>query len=110
MGGHMEKQIPQPIISVVAEYISDKETHATLDSLFAYADAPGEPPDGSKAAKSLAWLRRINKESDKPLQILGKLLEGYMEAELKPNPYYDWDKASAIFVDKVNTLLGKYGL
>lgn len=110
MGGHMEKQIPQPIISVVAEYISDKETHATLDSLFAYADAPGEPPDGSKAAKSLAWLRRINKESDKPLQILGKLLEGYMEAELKPNPYYDWDKAPAIFVEKMNTLLGKYGL
>lgn len=64
----MGRQIPQPIISIVAEYISSAETHAKLDNLFAYADAPGEPPEGSKHAKALAWLRRINKESDDTLK------------------------------------------
>ncbi|WP_447878653.1 abortive infection family protein [Serratia fonticola] len=105
----MAKPIPQPIISVVAEYISSVETHATLDSLFAYADAPGEPPVASKAAKSLEWLRRINKECEEPLSILGRLLEGYMEAP-QSSPYFDWEKASAEFVEKMHDLLGRYGL
>ena len=105
----MAKPIPQPIISVVAEYISSVETHATLDSLFAYADAPGEPPVASKAAKSLEWLRRINKECEEPLSILGRLLEGYMEAP-QSSSYYDWEKALAEFVEKMHDLLGRYGL
>lgn len=37
----MGRAIPQPIIAVIADLIAIKETHATLDSLFAYADAPG---------------------------------------------------------------------
>jgi len=44
-----------------------------------YADAPGDPPEGSKPVKTQAWLRRINKESEFPLKILGKLIETYME-------------------------------
>jgi len=48
-------------------------------SLFLYSDAPGEPPEGSKPVKVQAWLRRINKKSDNPLEILGKLIETHME-------------------------------
>jgi len=102
----MGKQIPQPIISVCANYISSVETQATLDSLFAYADAPGEPPVGSKAAKALEWLRRTNKECDEPLIILGKLLEGYMEASLSNAA---WEKPAKEFVEKMHEMLGKYG-
>ena len=76
----MKKVIPQPVISVVAECISTLETHATLDSLFAYADAPGEPPLGSKPAKALEWLRRISKESEDPFTVLGRLVEKYIES------------------------------
>lgn len=106
----MGRQIPQPIISVVSEYIACAETHATLDSLFIYADAPGEAPTGSKAAKALEWLRRINKESDNPLAILGRLLEGYMEANFLDNPRSDEEKDKAEFVNKMHELFGKYGL
>jgi len=72
----MRRIIPSPVISVCAEIASQRETHATLDSLFMYAGAPGEPPGGSKPAKALEWLRITNKdESIKPLDVLGRLIE-----------------------------------
>lgn len=81
----MRRIIPSPVISVCAEIAAQRETHATLDSLFTYAGAPGEPPGGSKPAKALEWLRITNKdESIKPLDVLGRLIENYMEAPLDP--------------------------
>ena len=76
----MNQLIPYPLLSVCAEILSQRETHATLDSLFTYAGAPGEPPQGSKKTKALAWLRRTNIDKNvKPLDILGRLIENYME-------------------------------
>ncbi|WP_297807316.1 abortive infection family protein [uncultured Methylophaga sp.] len=73
------KKIPAPVIAVLSENLPNFETHASLDNLFSYAEAPGEPPEGSKPVKVQAWLRRVNKETDRPLEILGRLIEGYME-------------------------------
>lgn len=106
----MGRPIPQPVIAVVAEFASINETHASLDSLFAYADAPGEPPEGSKHVKALEWLRRINKESENPLTVLGRLIENYMESELPEHPEYEWEKKKVDFVKKMPDLLGRYGL
>ncbi|MCK7574861.1 MAG: hypothetical protein MZV65_02525 [Chromatiales bacterium] len=39
----MRKVIPAPVIAVLSENMSDLETHASLDNLFSYAEAPGEP-------------------------------------------------------------------
>lgn len=75
----MLKEIPAPVIAVLADNIPKLETHAGLDNLFLHADAPGEPPEGSKPIKIQAWLRRINKESENPLAVLGKLIECYMD-------------------------------
>ncbi|MDZ7830283.1 MAG: hypothetical protein U5L07_00870 [Desulfobacterales bacterium] len=85
----MKKTIPAPVIAVMAEYMPKIETHAGLDNLFLYADAPGDPPEGSKPVKTQAWLRRINKENDNPLAVLGKLIESYMEIpnENDDNPF-----------------------
>jgi len=74
-----KKEIPAPVISVLASYLPQIETHAGLDNLFMYADAPGDPPDGSKPVKTQAWLRRVNKESEQPIRVLGKLIECYLE-------------------------------
>ncbi|MFD2644114.1 abortive infection family protein [Pseudomonas japonica] len=72
--------IPSYLISAIADTVAESETHASLDSLFMYADAPGEPPDGSKAAKALEWLRRINKENGiDRLLVLGRIIEKYMD-------------------------------
>lgn len=105
-------KIPQPVISVVADAISTIESHATMDSLFIYADAPGEVPIGSKQAKALEWLRRIDKECDAPLTILGHLIAGYMEApETQPSISDDW-KTTKIreYKPKLQDILSRYGL
>src|SRR5690554_2556951 len=75
----MRKAIPAPVIAVLSENMPDMETHASLDNLFSYAEAPGEPPEGSKPVKVQAWLRRVNKESSQPLAVLGRIIECYME-------------------------------
>lgn len=75
----MRKEIPAPVIAVLADTLANLETHAGLDNLFLHADAPGDPPEGSKPVKTQAWLRRVNKESENPLSVLGKLIECYME-------------------------------
>ena len=75
----MKKQIPAPVIAVLSDNLPDIETHASLDNLLLHADAPGDPPEGSKPVKTQAWLRRINKESKFPLSVLGKLIESHME-------------------------------
>lgn len=95
----MRQLIPMPVISVVADVVASRETHATLDSLFMYAEAPGEPPDGSKPAKALDWLRRVNKdESVNPLIVLGRLIEKYMEAD--PDLHGNYYTREAIVTDK----------
>ncbi|CNE38120.1 abortive infection family protein [Yersinia kristensenii] len=110
----MQDQIPQPLISIVADYISNAEVHASLNNLFAYADAPGEPPDGSKATKALEWLRRINKESPEPFVVLGKLIENYMEAEDAENETISFfgekiENKKFEFKQKIEKMLAKYG-
>jgi hypothetical protein len=80
----MRRLIPAPVLSVCAEVMAQRETHASLNGLFMYAGAPGDPPEGSKWVKAQDWLRRINTDpAVQPLQILGRLIEAYME-ELPP--------------------------
>jgi Abortive infection C-terminus len=74
-----KKEIPAPIIAVLADSLPNLETHAGLDNLFLHANAPGDPPEGSKHVKTQSWLRKINRESENPLSILGKLIECYIE-------------------------------
>ncbi len=75
----MRREIPAPLIAVLSENMATLETHASLDNLFSYAEAPGEPPEGSKPIKVQAWLRRVNKEAPFPLVVLGRIIECYME-------------------------------
>jgi len=89
----MRHPITAPVLSVCAEIAARVETHATLDSLFIYAGAPGEPPSGSKHAKALAWLRIVNKDDNiNPLDVLGRLIENYMESPLDPQNTWDTEK------------------
>jgi hypothetical protein len=85
--------IPAPVLSVCADIASRRETHATLDSLFVYAGAPGDPPPGSKAAKALDWLRITNKDENvNPLDVLGRIIEHYMESPLDPQNTWDAER------------------
>jgi len=107
--------IPTYVISTVADVIAEVETHASLDSLFMYADAPGDPPDGSKSVKALEWLRRINKESGlERLTILGRLIEKYMEEDVESAPTFFVSKEQIAFkkarIEKLKNSLDRAAL
>lgn len=104
----MNKDIPSPLIAMVSEILKERYTHAGLDNLFLYADAPGDAPDGAKLSKCKDWLLRCNKdESVNAIAVLGKLLEDYMERE-----FTDFDDKQAITNDReaITKQLAKYGL
>lgn len=89
----MHRIIPAPLLAICAEISSRRETHATLDSLFTYAGASGDPPEGSKSTKALAWLRNTNRdENSQPINVLGRLIENYMEELIDPDDYFYKDK------------------
>lgn len=86
----MRTLIPAPVITACAEIMSQRETHASMDNLFMYAGAPGDPPEGSKWVKAQEWLRRINTdEKVQPLQVLGRLVESYMEESPPEASHFD---------------------
>jgi hypothetical protein len=108
----MSNLIPSPLISAVADIVIERETHASLDSLFLHGGAPEDPPAGSKHVKALEWLRRINRECANPLQVLGRIIEGYME-EPPPNGGRIDDLPPAAFTpeqDKITKALARYEL
>lgn len=85
----MRPVIPAAVLALTADLSSQQETHASLDSLFIYAGAPGESPEGSKHVKALAWLRQVNKDPNvEPLTVLGRIIETYMEKDADAH----WDK------------------
>jgi len=105
----MRKMIPSPLLSVCAEIVAKLETHAELERLFMYAGAPGDPPIGNKLAKAQQWLRTTNKdERIQPLDVLGRLIENYMEMPLDPEIALDRDKLQDR--EKISKLLGQYEL
>ena len=102
----MRRLIPQPVIAVVAEFVSSSETHASLDSLFLYAGCPGDPPEGSKHVKALEWLRRTNRSEDAdPLEALGRLVEQYMD-----RPTVGHEEYLVAFRSRLTETLARSGL
>ena len=109
---HHEPIYPQAVIGVLSEILPNWTSHDTLNSLFMYAGAPGEPPEGSKPAKVQAWLLRTNKDMKiRPLEVLGKILEKYLEDE----PDEQWDDQPGFKLkkernDRLRQVLAKCGL
>lgn len=106
----MRKEIPVPIVAVLAEKLPSLLTHESLNNLFFHAGAPGDPPEGSKAVKAQEWLRKINRESEYPLKILGRLIQESMEypdfyhgfGEPPPNDKIEFKKILRITLERCN--------
>jgi hypothetical protein len=113
----MDNKLPSPLIATVSEIISQHYSHATLDRQFMYANAPGEAPDGSKLAKTQDWLIRCNKDfKTTPFQVLGKLIEDYMDEELPRPSNCPWDtqpdpieQKQQNCREKIKSVLATYG-
>jgi hypothetical protein len=114
----MTRLIPATLIAVVSDLVSSAESHASLDSLFMYAEASGEPPEGSKHVKAQAWLRNTNKAHTEPLMVLGKIICPYIEdasmaVDYKPPKWITEDEhvlKKRDNVRRIEDLLAKNGL
>jgi hypothetical protein len=87
----MPQRLPAHLMKSLADVLVSANSHDMMDRLFKYAEAPGEPPAGSKFVKATEWLRRISATSPDPLGVLGRLIEGYMEFDEDGD---DWDFAT----------------
>ncbi|SPU45930.1 Uncharacterised protein [Brevundimonas diminuta] len=77
-------KIPPALIGTAGPILAARYTHPRLDALFMSAGFPGDPPEGTKEAKALAWLRLANKECDDPLARFAHLIAEFMDTEPKP--------------------------
>ncbi|WP_439478771.1 abortive infection family protein [Brevundimonas sp.] len=75
-------RIPPAIIGTVAPILSQRYSHDQLDALFMSAGFPGDPPERSKPAKVMEWLRRANAEcEDDALDRFARLIAEFMDTE-----------------------------
>jgi len=97
-------RLPSHLISVLSDELTLNEIHASMDNLFMYANAPEDPPEGNKSTKSQAWLRRINTDkSCDPLEVIGFLIEGYMEPPLQEKEF-PWDDESTLSENQIKRI------
>lgn len=107
------QKIPSPIIGLLGEIFSETHTHSEIDRLFAFADAPDESPDGNKVQKTVDWLKLTNKMSSNPLNVLGALLEDFLERDPSARSYWQNDTYSKKLEQnqkRVRAALSKAGL
>lgn len=114
-GFKMSDKIPSPVIGVLGEVFNEHYTHAEIDRLFAYADAPDINPGGNKVQKTVEWLHSINQNSPQPLKILGLLLEKIMDDPTEePNTAWGGGSALSVFLKerqgKIYAILGRSNL
>lgn len=107
------QKIPSPIIGLLGNVFNVIYTHAEIDQLFAFADAPEQKPEGNKVQKTIDWLKLTNKVSPNPLGVLGALLEGFLERDPSVRNHWQDESWSKLLADnqvKVLTALTKAGL
>lgn len=113
------KTLPVAVCAVVNEVLTG--SHATLNALFRSAGAPGDPLELSHAAKWKAWLLRASEDPHTDAhQVLGKVLEEFMEVEPSEDNSGLWSwlgqefpSARSLWLAKkqrVESVLQKYGL
>ena len=111
-----ETEIPQestaatplsvPICSIVGEVLgSFIYHHKTLEALFYEAGASGEVPAGNCVVKCQTWLKRMHNEAPVPSDVLGKLLEEFMEVD---HPFREEEQETGR--KRINEILARFGL
>ena len=108
-------KIPKPIINFLSENIASIETHKSIEELFISAGAPSNVPEGSKKDKTKEWFNNINDTSESPLNILGKIIECYIDiptCELDDNELFGIkiDNPKKTFKNKIEEYLKHHNL
>lgn len=99
--------IPLKVISLLAELLPKYETHASLNSIFLYADIENTFPELSKLNRVQETLIHINKANPNPLKILGKVLEKYFDGAVISPHDPEWFSSQ---LDKITQALAENSL
>jgi hypothetical protein len=75
----VNREIPVPVIAVVADILGTRYTHTRIDYFMEAAGVLGSPPSGNKVDKTRAWLKQANQLNADPLAALGKAIAELME-------------------------------
>ena len=74
--------LPIAVCSIVGQVLgSTIYHHKTLENLFYRAGAAGDVPEGNCVTKCQSWLGRLHLEVEDPLQVLGRVVEEFMEVD-----------------------------
>lgn len=88
-------RLSKALCAVVGEIIAGTGSHASLDTLFLTAGAPGEPPPLAHHSKWKEWLFRAGQDPNlDSLVVLGNVLEEFMDLppEADAPEYSEWQK------------------
>lgn len=107
-----DRKIPNPVIAVVADVLgSHYYNHTRLNTLFAEAGAPGDPPPGNCVQKCDQWMKVCNADpAIDAFAVLGKVLENFMELDRNPSPWDPSAPAEDPGKRRVRDILARYGL
>ena len=107
-----DRYIPNPVIAVVAYVLGNHYySHTRLNTLFAEAGAPGEPPLGNCIQKCDQWLKICNADPTVDAYgVLGRVLENFMELDRTPSPWDQSPPAEDRGKKRVRDILARYGL
>lgn len=100
-------KIPPSVIGTSAPILAATYTHDQLNALFLAHGFPGDPPEGSKPAKCMAWLRRANTDAQDPLANFAQLIAEFMDAEIS-EPI--WAKDRQKDIDAIRAALARESL
>jgi hypothetical protein len=105
--GPEPRKIPVAVVAVVAEELAGAFTHTKIESIFRIAEAPGDPPGGSKIQKCTDWLLAANRDMKcNPLNVLGGVIEEYMDQD----PTWVDPSTREKGRERITASLAKYGL
>jgi Abortive infection C-terminus len=103
----LKREIPLPVIAIVADVIGTKYTRTRIDYFMTAAGVLGEPPVGNKVDVTRLWLNQANKLNEDPLEKLGRVIAELMEVD---SSGYASDTSLKPEREKVRTVLAANGL
>jgi hypothetical protein len=107
-----DRKIPNPLIAVVADVLgSHYYNHTRLNTLFAEAGAPGDPPAGNCVQKCDQWLKVCNADpAVDAFGVLGRVVENFMELDRNSTPWDSSTPGEDPWKKRVRDILARFGL
>jgi hypothetical protein len=110
--------IPIQTVGLLSNVIPDYYSHTQINTLFMSSGAPEEIryAVSNKSSKVMSWLKTINDENENPLEVLGRVLQEFMDTEIgsqNPSTWHSenvYDKKRKEAREKIVQCLTKDGL